>query len=160
MEMQKINEIMEIKMPRIKLIEKPAYSFSTNCTVRFDDINIGGHVDNAKLGVFLNEARIRYIKLLGSAGWDMGDLATGIIIADLSINFRAEIFYGNELTIDCEIDEIEEKSFRMFYRVRNNGLISALAETGIVGLNIKEKKTGKIPEAFVEKILKYQESRK
>jgi YbgC/YbaW family acyl-CoA thioester hydrolase len=151
---------MELKMPRIKLIEKSAYSFSTNCTVRFDDINLGGHVDNAKLVVFLNEARIRYLKVFGSAGWDMGDMATGIIIADLTVNFRSEIFYGNELTIDCEIDEIEEKSFRMFFRVRNNGVISALAESGIVGVNIKEKKTGRIPEAFVEKILKYQESKK
>lgn len=147
-------------MPRIKIIEKPSYSFSTNCAVRFDDINLGGHVDNAKLVVFLNEARIRYLRKFGSAGWDMGDLSTGIIIADLSINFRAEIFYGNDITIDCEIDEIEEKSFRMFYRVRNNGVISAIAESGIVGLNIKEKKTGRIPEAFVEKINKFQNSKK
>lgn len=147
-------------MPRIKLIEKPAYSYTANCIVRFDDINMGGHVDNARLAVFLNEARIRYLKEFGSAGWDMGDLETGIIIADLVINFRAEIFYGNELAIDCEIDEIDEKSFRMFFRVRNNGVIAALAESGIVGVNIKEKKSGRIPEAFVEKIVHFQKSKK
>ncbi len=147
-------------MPRIKLTEKSAYSFSTNCTVRLDDINFGGHVDNATLVIFLNEARVRYLKQFGSSGWDMGDGTTGIIIGDLSINYKSEIFYGNEITIDCEIDEIEEKSFRMFYRVRNNGATAAIAESGIVGLNLKEKKTGKIPDVFIEKINTFQKSKK
>lgn len=146
-------------MPRIKLIEKPTYSFTTNCTVRIDDINFGGHVDNATIPVFLNEARIRYLKEIGSTGWDMGDGITGIVIGDLFINYKAEIFYGSEIAIDCEIDEIEEKSFRMFHRIRNNGVVAILAETGLVGFNIKEKKIGRIPEAFKEKILKFKESK-
>lgn len=143
-------------MPRIKLSEKSSYCFSTLCRVRVDDINYGNHLDNARLVSFLHETRVRFFRELGADEGNLGDGETGIVMGDLSVNYKAEVFYGNELAVECEIDEIESMSFRMFYRIRNNGALSALAETGIVGFNYKKRSIAEIPDSFIQSLNSYR----
>lgn len=144
-------------MPRIKLTERTSYRFSTTCPVRVDDINYGGHMDNARFVSFLHEARVRFLKELGAAEADLGDGATGIVMGDLVMNYRAEVFLGAELTIRCEIDEMEARGFRMFYRMENGGAVAALAETGIIAFDYGKRTIAKVPQAFVERVKAYKQ---
>jgi len=146
-------------MPRIKLTEKASYPFSTDCPVRVDDMNYGGHMDNARFVSFLHEARVRFLKELGASESDLGDGCTGIVMGDLAVNYRAEVFHGAELTIRCGIDEIGPRGFRVFYRVENAGVLSALAETGIIGFDYGKRTIAKIPAAFIEKVKGFSQGR-
>jgi YbgC/YbaW family acyl-CoA thioester hydrolase len=139
-------------MPRIKLTEKPSYRFSTTCPVRVDDINYGGHMDNARFVSFLHEARVRFLRALGASESDLGDGCTGIVMGDLAVNYKAEVFHGAELTIHCDIDEIEPRGFRVFYRIDNGSVLSVLAETGIIGFDYGKRSIAKIPAVFIERL--------
>ena len=143
-------------MPRVELVEKNQYSFSTNSVVRLDDINLGRHLDNIKLGLFLNEVRIRYLKALGFNGSDLGDGITGIITGDLCINYKAVARHGDELVIEAEIDEISKKSFRFFYRLKNKDAVIALAETGMICYHLKTGETLPVPKKFIETLQRYK----
>ena len=105
-------------MPRIKLAEKSSYRFSTTCPVRADDINYGGHMDNARFVSFLHEA---------------------------------------ELLIRCDIDEIEARGFRMFYRMENGGAVAALAETGIIAFDYGKRTFARVPQTFVDRVKAYKQ---
>ena len=144
-------------MPRIKLAEKSNYSFSINCTVRLDDINTGGHLDNAKLVLYLNESRIRFLNELGFNGLDIGGGITGILIGDLCINCMDVLSYRDELAVECEFDEIGTKGFRIFYRIKNKGKVAALAEAGIICFHLKTGELLPIPSIFIERLNEYKE---
>jgi len=142
-------------MPRMKLAEKAAYRFSTVCAVRVDDINYGGHMDNARFVSFVHEARVRFLKELGASEADLGDGATGLVMGDLAVNYKAEVFHGAELTVRCEIDELEARSFRVFYRLENGGVLAALAETGLIAFDYRKRRLAELPAAFVERVAAY-----
>jgi YbgC/YbaW family acyl-CoA thioester hydrolase len=120
-----------------------------------DDINYGGHLDNARFVSLLHEARVRFLKELGAAEADLGDGKTGILMADLALNYKAEVFHGAELTIRCAIDEMEARGFRMFYRIENRGELAALAETGIVCFDYAARRIVKVPDAFIERVRRF-----
>ncbi|OHE59222.1 MAG: hypothetical protein A2Y36_09745 [Treponema sp. GWA1_62_8] len=142
-------------MPRIKLKERTSYRFSVTCPVRVDDINYGGHMDNARFVSFLHEARVRFLQELGATETDLGDGRTGIVMGDLAVNYKAEVFRGAELTIRCDIDEMEARGFRVFYRIENEGAVAAVAETGIIGFDYGERTIGRIPASFIERVREY-----
>ena len=146
-------------MPRIKLTERTSYPFSTSCTVQVDDINYGGHMDNARFVSFLHEARVRFLKELGASESDLGDGSTGIVMGDLAVNYKAEVFHGAVLTIRCGIDEMEPRGFRMYYRIENDGVLSALAETGIIGFDYGKRTIAKIPAVFIERVKVFPQGR-
>ena len=139
-------------MPRIKLAELPSYRFSTTCPVRVDDINYGGHMDNARFVSFLHEARVRFLKELGATEADLGDGDTGIVMGDLAVNYKAEVFHGANLTVRCDIGEIEARGFRIFYRIENEGAVAAIAETGIIGFDYSKRTISRLPAAFIERV--------
>jgi acyl-CoA thioesterase FadM len=73
----------------------------------------------------------------------------GLIIADMTINFKAEAFAGDQLTIDCQINEQGQKSFRLYHRVRRGNQTNALVETGIVAFDYQISRAVPLPEAFL-----------
>jgi acyl-CoA thioesterase FadM len=79
---------------------------------------------------------------------NLGDGQTGIIMADLVVNFLEEGFMLDRLDIDSHIGEMTQRSFRIFHRLTKGGKILALAETGIVTFNYAERKIAPVPQSF------------
>ncbi|HOJ64326.1 MAG TPA: thioesterase family protein [Spirochaetota bacterium] len=141
-------------MPKIKLKECENYEYQYSTRINIRDINYGGHLGNDSLVGILHEARIDLLNKMGFSELDLGDGKTGIIMSDLAVKFIKEGFLLDEIIVYSHIDEISNASFRIFHkivRVKDNALL-ALAETGIVCFNYKEKAISDIPEAFLQKI--------
>ena len=144
-------------MPRIKLQEQPAYEFQHSLTIRVTDLNYGAHLGNDSVVTLIHEARARLMHTLGFREIDLGDGRTGIIIADLAVNFLQEGFMFDELQIDSHIGEISQRSFRIFHRMVKEGQPLALAETGIITFDYTERKVVSIPKGFLAALQAYQE---
>ncbi|MCB9078948.1 MAG: thioesterase family protein [Anaerolineaceae bacterium] len=145
-------------MPRVKLEEQPTYEFSHTVTVRVTDLNYGNHLGNDSVVGLISEARVNLLHALGLSEFDLGDGQTGIILADLVINFKAEGFLFDVLHIDCHIGDISRKSFRIFYRLTKNTQLVALAETGIITFNYADRQTVSVPDAFLQAWNDYKSS--
>ncbi len=142
-------------MPRVKNDLKDTYEFSCIIEVRMGDINIGGHVGNSQMIAITHDARIKLFKELGLNELDLGDGKTGMVVADITANFRAEVFLDDHVVVRSHVGEIWESGFRLFHCVECNGKIAALIETGIMAFDFEERKGTTLPEAFKESLQDY-----
>ena len=144
-------------MPRIKLKERPFYAFCYKTSLKIRDINYGKHLSNDAVVSLLHEARIYMLQHLGLSELDLGDGKTGMMMADLAVNYKNEGFLGDEIKIHLNIDEINKKSFRVFYKMERAGDLIVLAETGIVMNDYQAKSAATIPKIFLTRLKQYQQ---
>jgi len=144
-------------MPRVTLKERSSYEFHYPIKVQVRDLNYAGHLGNDVLIGILQDARANLFNDLGCKELDLGDGKTGIIIADLAVNFKSEGFLFDELRVDSHISEFTEKSFRIYYRIMNvkNNSIIALAETGLIAFDYKTREVTKVPEILKRALDQY-----
>lgn len=135
-------------MPRVKLHSQPHYEFHYEVTLQVRDINYGGHLGNDALVGLLHEARIALFHRLGFSEMNLGDGQTGIIMADLVVNYLEEGFMLDRLDIGSHIGEVTKHSFRIFHRLNKGDKILALAETGLITFNYAERKIAPLPASF------------
>lgn len=139
----------------MKLAVKKRYPFSCEIQVRVGDLNYGGHVGNSEMVGILHDARVALFRAMGLSEGDLGDGKTGIVMDDLVVNFRAEAFLGDVLTVGCAFDEIGEAGFRLHYHVTGSGKTVAVAETGLVAFNYTARRIAFLPAVFKDKARAY-----
>jgi acyl-CoA thioester hydrolase len=135
-------------MARITLTLPDTYAFSTELTVRIQDINYGNHVGNDAFVSLLHEARIRYFTHLGYSETDIEGCA--IVISDLAAIYKAQARHGDRLKIEMAAGEFNKYGCDIFYRVTcvPEQTLVMEAKTGIVFFNYLENKVVRMPEAF------------
>jgi acyl-CoA thioester hydrolase len=93
--------------------------------VRFKDLDVFGHVNNAVIFTYIETARVRYLIDLGlrssHAGWN--DLA--FILAHINCDFRQPIFYGQQVEVGSRVVEIGRSRVKLEHRVEANGVLVA-----------------------------------
>lgn len=135
-------------MPRVALdFPEDTFTFGTTLSVRFDDINVGGHLGNDRLVTLLGEARSQYLADLG-----LTEVGTpGIIVADLVVAFRAEARLRDRLCIQIGITERNKYGGHLAYRVvrESDGVLIAVAETGVLFYDYDRASVVTPPPAFL-----------
>jgi len=139
-------------LPRIKLTELDRYRFSHEQKIYISNINPAGHVGASQMVDLIHDGRIHMFRELGVSEMNLGDGKTGTILSDLAVNYKAELFLHDIVTIESDISEMEEKGIRISYRIIKNGKTAVIAETGHVCFVYMEKSIGKIPEVFISKL--------
>ena len=127
-------------MARIKIQLPEKFIFQTEIEIRITEINYGGHLGNDSLLGILHEARMRFFQSLGVS--EINFFNTGIILADVAIEYKAEGFYAEKLFIEIGVSEISHCSFDIIYRAskENGEKILAVAKTGMVAFDYEKRK--------------------
>ena len=137
-------------MSRIKLTlpEPQQFIFTTEIAPRISDINYGNHLSHDRLITLLHEVRLRFLAKHGFSEIDVA--GSSIIMADLAITYKAEVIYGESLTVDIALIDPSRAGCTFFYLVRKKGDQKevARATTGIVFFDYQKKKITRIPPAF------------
>ena len=136
-------------MPRIRLVEQQSYEFHYKLAVRPQDVNYSGHVGNDSLVSLVGAARAYAFHCLGLSELNLGDNSTGMIMTDLTVNYRSEAFLFDELLVDTHFGEPARAAFRMFHRVRRDATVIALMESGFVAYSYPLRKIAPIPQEFL-----------
>ncbi len=138
-------------MSRIKIELPQKFIFKTEIPVRITDINYGGHLGNDSLLSIIHEARVRFLKHLSYSEKDIE--GNGIIMSDAVIQYKAESFYGDELLIEIGVMDFSSVGCDFVYRISNlnDKKEIALAKTGIVFFDYKNKKVVPVPVKFKSK---------
>jgi len=124
--------------------------------VRIADINYGGHVSNAAVLSFFQDGRIGYLQQVGSfSEMDIG--GCGIILPEANVQYKAEMFLGDELEIGVRIEELRRSSFIMGYRIERQGEVTAEGTTALVAFDYQERKVRRLPEAFRQAVNTFEE---
>lgn len=132
-------------MARIKLSLPDNFHFSTLLPVRITDLNYGGHLGNDAVLSILHEARVQFLKQ-----WNYTELnvaGVGLIMADAAIEFKAEAFYADALTVFVKATEFSKIGFELYYKiVKENNTTVAIAKTGMICFDYDKRKVVAVPE--------------
>ncbi len=145
-------------MARTRLDLPSAFLFSTDIDVRISDVNYGGHLGNDAVLALLHEARMRFLNSMGYSEKDIEGAA--IIMTDAVIVYKAEGFYGDPLTIDVAVVDLQAGTCDFVYRVRNrtSGIEIARAKTGIAFFDYEHRRVVPAPDEFANRIRRTQGS--
>lgn len=124
------------------------YRFSLPYRVRIADINYGGHVSNASLLHYFQDARIGYLQALGPfSELDLGE-GCGLILPEAHVRYLAEMFLGNVLEIGVRVSEVGKTSWKMEYRVERAGKATAEGWTQLVCFDYAQRRARRMPQAL------------
>ena len=137
-----------------------AFKFSTEIDVRIGDINYSGHLGNDRYLSMFQDARLRYLKQFGYSELSVGD-NIGLIMSQAHVDFRAEAFCGDRLTIYVRVSKIKPIRFTIEYIMVNNqdqNKVVATGYTEMVGFDYNNRKIKKLPSKFVQDIQAFEKN--
>lgn len=141
-------------MARIKISIPDKTFFTTNIPVRITDLNYGNHVGNDTILSMIHEARVQYLSSLEYSELNLG--GTSLIMGDVAIEFKAELFYGDIIKASVCADEFTRVGFDLYYKLeKKNGdktILVATAKTGMVCFDYNTRKVTKVPDEAVKKL--------
>ena len=137
-------------MARIKLLIPDKKIFSLRIPVRITDINYGNHVGNDALVSIVHEARMQWLATGKYSEMNIG--GPGLIMSDLAVEYKAESFYGDILSVNIAVSEVQKISFEVYYEINversGKDFVIAKAKTGMVCYDYGAKKVAAMPEEF------------
>lgn len=145
-------------MARIKIDLPEHFRFTCQIPVRITDINYGNHVGNDMVLSIIHEARMQYLSSLGYT--EMNFAGTGMIMADVAIQFKSELFYGDIVNASVTAGEVSKIGFELFYKLEtlrqtqaNKIIPVAFARTGMVCYDYEMKKIAVVPDEARAKLI-------
>lgn len=141
-------------MARIKITIPDKSFFSTEIPVRITDLNYGNHVGNDTILSMIHEARVRYLSSLGYSELDLG--GTSLIMGDVAIEFKAELFYGDTIKASVCAGDFTRVGFDLYYKLEkyqeNKIILVAIAKTGMVCFDYTSRKVTAVPDEVIRKL--------
>ncbi|MDO3379456.1 acyl-CoA thioesterase [Geoalkalibacter halelectricus] len=124
------------------------FGFVLPYVVRVADINYGGHVSNAAVLNYFQDARIAFLAALGPySELDIG-AGCGLIMPESHVRYHAEMFLGDVLQIGVRTDKIGRSSFDLAYRIERQGELTAEGTTPLVAFDYTARKPRRLPPTF------------
>lgn len=141
-------------MARIKIELPQSFRFSCYIPVRITDVNYGGHVGNDAILSIIHEARMQFFKSLDYS--EMNFAGTAMIMVDVCIEFKGELFYGDTLIASVAAGGFANTRFDVFYLMEKevNGRRTkvVIARTGMACYDYERKKIVAIPDEARQKL--------
>jgi acyl-CoA thioesterase FadM len=142
-------------MPKTKLLLPEHFPFSVEIPVRITDLNYGGHVGNDSILSLIHEIRVQFLR-----HHDYGELdlaGVGLIMADVTIEFKSELFYGDALRASVAAAEFSRVGFELYYKLEKKSgekkVTVAVARTGMICYDYAQKKIVSVPKEVCTKLL-------
>lgn len=108
--------------------------FTAPLAVRWSDMDINRHVNNARIVTLLEEARLAAIALwLGDTG--VPDPTNPRVVASLSLDYLRPIDHGPELTARVWVAGVGRTSYTLAYTLHQHGSAVARARTVLVQMD-------------------------
>ena len=117
--------------------------------VRFRDLDVLGHVNNAVFSTYIESARVAFLLHQGAAS-NLQDMS--IIVARIEIDFRAPVGFGEELEIAVRASRFGGKSFDLDYELRVGERVVAEARTVCVAYDYGRGEAIEIPDEWKERL--------
>jgi acyl-CoA thioester hydrolase len=140
---------------RIKISLPEKFPFTTRIPIRITDVNYGGHVGNDSVLSIMHEARMQFLASYGYSEMNFGGV--GMIMREVFISFKSELFYGDIVIASVAAAEFSGAGFGLFYKLEkeSDGKIIAVAyaQTGMVCYDYDKKKIMPVPDEARKKIL-------
>lgn len=140
------------KLPPDRSDGMAEFNYETEVSVRFQDLDIAGHVNNAVYVTYLEEARVDYLADVLDVGGD----ELSAVVARLEIDYRRPIRDLDDVTVAVRTLEPGTSSVPMEYEIRAGNAVVASAETVMVTVDDGTGETRPVPDRWREQVRAFE----
>ncbi|MFI5453284.1 acyl-CoA thioesterase [Pedobacter sp. UC225_61] len=134
-----------------------SFKYKTTIEMRFADLDMLGHVNNAVYFTYMEIGRTKYWN--HAINWDWHK--TGVIIGQASIDYLAPLFLGDKITMYVRTSRIGTTSFDLEYLivkdVNGKEVTCSKGKTVCVAFDYSSKKPVQIPERERNKMMEFEQ---
>ena len=142
-------------MPKTRLVLPEHFTFTVGIPVRITDINYAGHVGHVSNLSLIHEIRVQFLRHHGYSELDIAGV--GLIMTDVAIEFKSEIFYGDTIWASVAAAEFSRVGFELYYKlqkkVEERMQSVAFARTAMICYDYSAKRIVSVPKEVCTKLL-------
>lgn len=135
------------------------FKHKTSIQVRFKDVDMMGHINNAEYFSYVELARLNYFDAVVGKDADWHD-QHGLIMAHFEIDFRKEASFDDTISVYTRCSKLGTKSFDLSWAIVKETVeseeIVAEGKTIIACYDYETKSTMEIPPERKELIRKFE----
>lgn len=132
--------------------------------VRLSDTDAMGHVNNARYLTYVEIARVAYYEQVIGRPLPLGyhGAEEGMILAEATMTFRSQAYFGETLTVESRVERIGNTSFVMSHRITapesrfGPARLVATSVGTLVSYDYGEDKPIAVPDDWREAIASYE----
>lgn len=138
------------------MADQSLFRYSYPIDVRYGDLDVLAHVNNAKYFTYMEAARLHYCADV--LGWNGLATEFGVIIAQATCDFKLPLVFGDKVAVYIRASRLGSKSFDLEYLIVRNqdGAIAATGKTVQVAYNYVQDQSIAIPDAWRQRITDYE----
>ena len=133
------------------------FKYKTNIEMRFADLDLMGHVNNAVYFTYMEIGRSKYWK--DAIKWDWQK--TGVVIGQASISYIVPIFLDDKLSMYVKTSRIGTTSFDLEYLIvkslHGKEIICSRGKSVCVAFDYAAKKPTQIPAIERQKMISFEQ---
>ncbi|MBR5102702.1 MAG: acyl-CoA thioesterase [Muribaculaceae bacterium] len=132
------------------------YRCSTPVQLRFNDIDMLGHVNNTIYFSFFDLAKSDYFNRVNNGVVEWDDVP--IVIANINCDFIAPVTFDEQIEIKTAVESIGDKSFRLVQVLVNSttGELKCLCRTVMVYFDTTTRIPISVPQQWRDSIAQYE----
>ncbi len=131
----------------------PTFKHILPLQIRFNDIDMMGHVNNAVIMEFFDYGKMHYFDQLGIKV-EQEDVT--IVIVHYETDFCGQIFLNTSTEVRTKVERIGQKSLHVLQHIVSDGQLKAVCRTVMSGYNRITKSSEFIPEKLKTAIADYE----
>jgi acyl-CoA thioester hydrolase len=120
--------------------------FTHDVAVRWSDMDVYGHVNNARFLTLYEEARVAMF-FTGARAHGLTSFEEGIVIARHEIDYLRPVDYGHPVRVEMWISELRASRFTVAYELFDEGVLASRASSVCVPYNLAEGFPRRLTEA-------------
>lgn len=133
--------------------DTPIFKHKLPLQLRFNDIDMMGHVNNAVIMEFFDYGKMKYFEQLGIKV-EQEDIT--IVIVHYEADFSGQIFLDSTTQVWTKVEKIGQKSLHVLQHIVSDGQLKAVCKTVMSGYNRITKTSDLIPEKLKKAINDYE----
>ena len=133
------------------------FKHSLDIQIRFNDLDVLAHVNNAVIQEYFDLGRLYYLQKVLK-----GELKTGdntLIIASIKTDFLEPIFLEDKIVVKTTVFHIGNKSLKMIQQLYDisRGKIKAECESVMVAFDISNQESIEFPDKWQQNIIAFED---
>jgi acyl-CoA thioester hydrolase len=133
----------------VEALKYEDYPVQTSDKIRYADTDRQGHVNNAVFATFLETGRV---EILYDPAQPLTDVDSEFVIAKLVLNFKSDIRWPGTIRIGTRTASVGRSSVTLEQGLFQNDRCVATAETVIVLMDQRTRKSRPLPEHAIKRL--------
>jgi acyl-CoA thioester hydrolase len=113
--------------------------------VRYGETDAQGVVNNANYLSYFEVGRVEWMRAAGMPYGELERRGLGFLVVEANVRYRRPAFFDDELVVRARIAEVSRASFVFGYEVLREGETLATGSTRHVCVDLRNKRTRRIP---------------